>query len=77
MVGIKTRGLDIKKALDKKHLNEKHWYYEIKDLGFKYNMNDLMAVIGIVQLKKLNFFNFKRNEGIKIYLKGIERGVKI
>ncbi len=62
-----------KKGLDKKHLNEKHWYYEIKDLGFKYNMNDLMAVIGQVQLKKLNFFNFKRNEGIKIYLKGIER----
>ena len=47
-----------KKGLSKTNLNEKHWYYQIKDLGFKYNMNDLMAVIGQVQLKKLNSFNF-------------------
>ena len=61
-----------KKSLSKKNLNEKHWFYQIKDLGFKYNMNDLMAAIGIAQLKKLNSFNLKRNSGIKKYLKGIK-----
>jgi perosamine synthetase len=35
-------------------------------------MNDLMAAIGLAQLKKLNSFNFKRNTGIQKYLKGIK-----
>ena len=59
------------KSLSKINLKEKHWYYQIKELGFKYNMNDLMAVIGQVQLKKLDFFNLKRNRGIRKYLNGI------
>lgn len=29
------------------------WYYEVAELGYKYNMNDIMAAIGLVQLKKL------------------------
>lgn len=66
-----------KKSLNKKNLQEKHWFYQIKDLGFKYNMNDLMAAIGIAQLKKLNSFNQKRNTGIKKYLEGIQNCKKI
>jgi perosamine synthetase len=61
-----------KKSVGYKNLNEKHWYYQIKDLGFKYNMNDLMAAIGQAQLKKLNSFNLKRNLGVKKYLNGIK-----
>lgn len=61
-----------KKSLSKKNLNERHWYYQITDLGFKYNMNDLMAAIGQAQLKKLNSFNLKRNLGVKKYLNGIQ-----
>ena len=60
-----------KKGLSKKNLNQKHWYYQIRELGFKYNMNDLMASIGQVQLKKLNSFNFKRNLVVKKYLKAL------
>lgn len=60
------------KSLNRQNLKDKHWFYQIKDLGFKYNMNDLMATIGIVQLKKLNLFNLKRNLGIEKYLKGIQ-----
>ena len=41
----------------KKNKKKLHWYYEIKNLGYKYNMNDLEASIGRVQLKKLSFFN--------------------
>lgn len=29
------------------------WYYEVSELGFKYNMNDIMAAIGLVQLERL------------------------
>ena len=46
--------------------------YNISNLGFKYNMNDLMASIGIAQFKKLKSFNLKREKIIKRYLKGIK-----
>ena len=61
-----------KKSLNKKNFREKHWYYQIKELGFKYNMNDLMAAIGQAQLKKLNSFNLKRNKGISKYIEGLK-----
>jgi len=50
----------------------KHWNYSITKLGYKYNMTDLMAVIGMIQLKKLKFFNYKRTKIIKTYLKSLK-----
>ncbi len=52
-----------------------HWYYELNVLGYKYNMNDLAASIGLVQLKKLPEFNRRRSEIIRLYLDGL-RGLK-
>lgn len=49
-----------------------HWYYELKVLGYKYNMNDLAASIGLVQLKRLPEMNRKRSGIIKKYLVGLE-----
>lgn len=49
-----------------------HWYYEILELGYKYNMNDLMASIGLVQLKKLPEMNKRRMEIISRYLDAFE-----
>ncbi len=51
----------------------KHWNYEIQNLGYKYNMNDLMASIGVAQLEKINSFNFKRQKILKRYLDGIKK----
>ncbi|MCU0473989.1 MAG: DegT/DnrJ/EryC1/StrS family aminotransferase [Bacteroidales bacterium] len=48
-----------------------HWFYELKILGWKYNMNDLAASIGLVQLKRLPELNKKRSEIIQDYLEGI------
>ena len=56
----------------KKNYYTEHWNYKIKNLGYKYNMNDLMAAIGIAQLKKINIFNKKRNNILKKYLIGIK-----
>ena len=50
-----------------------HWYYEINQLGFKYNMNDLEASIGRVQLKKLSFLNNSRIKFLKKYLKNLKK----
>ena len=49
-----------------------HWYYELNVLGYKYNMNDLAAAIGLAQLKKLPKMNKRRSEIIKMYINGIE-----
>ena len=48
-----------------------HWFYEINLLGYKYNMNDLSAAIGLAQLKKLPGMDKKRSEIIRKYLDGI------
>jgi len=55
-----------------------HWFYEINVLGYKYNMNDLAASIGLAQLKKLPKMNARRSEIIRMYLDGIKNieGIK-
>jgi UDP-4-amino-4,6-dideoxy-N-acetyl-beta-L-altrosamine transaminase len=43
------------------------WFYEVKDCGWKYNISDIHAAIGIVQLQKLDRFIRIRREYAKIY----------
>ena len=57
----------------KKKSKKKHWNYQINNLGYKYNMNDLLASIGLAQLKKINYFNKKRIYILKKYLNGIKK----
>ncbi len=51
------------------------FYYDMKYLGFRYNMSELHASLGIHQLNKLQDFQKRRREIVKIYereLKSIE-----
>lgn len=43
------------------------WYYEIVQPGYKYNMTDIQAAMGIWQLKKLNGFQARRREVVNRY----------
>lgn len=52
-------------------LDVRHWYYEIALLGYKYNMNDLSASIGLVQMDKLEAMNAARTRGIQRYMDGL------
>ena len=54
--------------------NAMHWYYEISLLGYKYNMNDLAASLGIAQLSKLPQMNSRRSEIIGQYMEQL-RGI--
>ena len=47
------------------------WYYEINELGYKYNMNDIAAAIGLCQLKKLDHFNDTKAKIIARYIEGL------
>ena len=48
-----------------------NWYYEISDLGFKYNMNNLAASLGLSQIKKLKRINSNKSKIIKKYLQTV------
>lgn len=43
------------------------WYYEIEELGYKYNMDSIHAAIGLIQLKRLDIMNQRRREIAKKY----------
>ncbi len=50
-----------------RYSSEGSWYYEILFPGFKYNMSDLQASIGIHQLDKLDHMQKRREEIANIY----------
>jgi len=43
------------------------WFYEIHDLGFKYNLSDVHAAIGLAQLRRADEFLRRRTEIAGIY----------
>ncbi len=48
------------------------WYYEVVLPGFKYNMTDVQASIGLVQLKRLAGFQRRRREVVARYEAGFK-----
>jgi dTDP-4-amino-4,6-dideoxygalactose transaminase len=51
----------------KRYSSEGSWYYEVIRPGFKYNMTDIQATIGRVQLRKLGSFHTRRREIVRRY----------
>lgn len=43
------------------------WYYEVTYPGFKYNMTDIQASLGLHQLKKFDGFQKRREEIVRLY----------
>ena len=56
-----------KDAFDRYTSTIPSWFYEVVAPGYKYNMPDISAAIGIHQLKRLPGFLLKRNEMAKFY----------
>ena len=48
------------------------WYYEIVAPGFKYNLTDIAAAMGLHQLKKAQGFQVRRQAIADAYLKGFD-----
>lgn len=57
----------ISKDAWKRYSSEGSWYYEIQAPGFKYNLPDLLAAVGLVQLRKLPAFQRRRREIVNRY----------
>jgi dTDP-4-amino-4,6-dideoxygalactose transaminase len=45
-----------------RYTEQGNWYYEVVECGFKYNMSDIIAAIGLVQLQKLEQMTARRIE---------------
>jgi dTDP-4-amino-4,6-dideoxygalactose transaminase len=71
-VGIDKDNWKTAQAYTKTNRDAMHWFYEINLLGYKYNMNDLSASIGLAQLQKLPSMNARRSQIIGMYLEGIK-----
>ncbi|AXV38917.1 UDP-4-amino-4,6-dideoxy-N-acetyl-beta-L-altrosamine transaminase [Methanobacterium sp. BAmetb5] len=67
----------ISKDAWKRYSSEGSWYYEILYPGYKYNMSDIEASIGIHQLKKLDSMQKRRNEIATIYNKSFKEVLEI
>lgn len=54
-------------AFDRYTASAPAWFYEVIAAGFKYNMPDMAAALGIHQLKKLDGFQKMREEMAQVY----------
>jgi len=54
----------------KRYTKEGSWYYEVVSPGFKYNLTDIGAAIGIEQLKKCDLFGAARKRIAAAYDEG-------
>ena len=46
----------------KRYERDNDWYYEVIDLGYKYNTTDIQSAMGIVQLEKLEWMRDERKK---------------
>ncbi len=63
---MRLHGID-QDVYDRYSAGRPSWYYEVVAPGFKYNMTDLAAAIGIHQLNKAEVFREKREEIARRY----------
>lgn len=63
---MRTHGID-RNVFDRYTSTKPAWYYEVVAPGFKYNLTDIAAAIGIHQLKKADAFQKRRQEIAKKY----------
>ncbi|MBI3380321.1 DegT/DnrJ/EryC1/StrS aminotransferase family protein [Candidatus Gottesmanbacteria bacterium] len=55
------------------------WKYDVDKLGFKYNMTDLQATLGIAQLGRINILKRRRDIIYQLYKEGLSeiKGIEI
>jgi dTDP-4-amino-4,6-dideoxygalactose transaminase len=49
------------------------WYYDIEECGWKYNMSDLQAALGIHQIQRIDWFSEVRRRYAALYQEGLGR----
>jgi dTDP-4-amino-4,6-dideoxygalactose transaminase len=71
-----ARLLGVEKDSEKRFLGERSWEFDVANQGWRYHMSNIMAAIGIEQIKKFPQMAAKRQELAKLYdsqLGGIQK----
>lgn len=63
----------ISKDAWKRYTAEGSWYYEIVAPGYKYNLTDIAAALGVAQLKKTDIFMKRRKQIADMYQEAFKR----
>lgn len=63
---MRLHGID-RDAFDRYRATKPSWYYEVVAPGYKYNLTDLAAAIGVAQLRKADAFQARREVLAKRY----------
>lgn len=63
---MRLHGID-RDAFDRFTSNKPAWYYEVVAPGFKYNMTDLAAALGIHQLARIGSMHARRQQMAEVY----------
>ena len=61
------RLLGVSKDSDNRYKNQRTWDFNVSTQGWRYHMSNIMAAIGIEQLKKFDSFQKKRKTIAKLY----------
>jgi perosamine synthetase len=61
----------ISKDAWKRYSKEGSWFYEVVDAGYKYNMTDIQAALGLAQLRKVEWMWRRRSEIAGIYTESL------
>ena len=62
---------DSREIWNSRYSKKGHWFYDVEMIGFKANMTDLNAAIGLHQIKKLDNFNERRSKNALLYIDGL------
>lgn len=61
------RLLGVMKDTEKRFTGERSWDFSVEEQGWRFHMSNIMAAIGIEQLKKFSNFKIKRRNLAKLY----------
>ena len=62
-----ARLLGVEKDTEKRFIGDRSWDFEVSKQGWRYHMSNIMAAIGLEQLKKFDNFAIKRKNLAKKY----------
>lgn len=66
-----ARLLGVEKDTDARVKGKRTWTFDVKNVGYRYHLSNIMAAIGREQLKKIENFGKKRREYVARYIQGL------
>lgn len=64
---VRLRWCGIDRDTFARNANGYQWEYSVRELGYKYQMNDISASIGLAHLKQLDEWNERRRQIVNLY----------